>query len=152
MPVTHLTQLPWQPKLPLGISKMPHVGGYLPHREPVSWEVKEQQNEKRCDLDILRRWEVNWNFEEGVIWIDCLLKGCCGNRVENWWRRGDKNGRLENPMNSMKRQYDRIPKEEPPRSLGAQYATGDQRRNNYRKNEGMEPKQKKILSCGCDWW
>ena len=42
----------------------------------------------------------------------------------------------------MKRQNDRIPKEELPRSLGAQYATGDQWRNNSRKNEGMEPKQK----------
>ena len=48
------------------------------------------------------------------------------------------------PMNSMKRQYDRVPKEEVPRSLGAQYATGDQRRNNYRKNKGMEPKQKQY--------
>ena len=45
-------------------------------------------------------------------------------------------------MNSMKRQNDRIPKEELPRSLGAQYATGDQWRNNSRKNEGMEPKHK----------
>ena len=45
-------------------------------------------------------------------------------------------------MNSMKRQNDRIPKEEFPRSLGAQHATGDQWRNNSRKNEGMEPKQK----------
>ena len=49
---------------------------------------------------------------------------------------------LENPMNSMKRQNDRILKEEFPRSVGAQYATGDQWRNNSRKNEGMEPKQK----------
>ena len=49
----------------------------------------------------------------------------------------------ENPMNSMKRQNDRILKEELLRSLGAQYATGDQRRNKYRKNEEMEPKQKK---------
>ena len=49
---------------------------------------------------------------------------------------------LENPMNSMKRQNDRIMKEELPRSVGAQYATGDQWRNNYKKNEGMEPKQK----------
>ena len=47
-------------------------------------------------------------------------------------------------MNSMKRQYNRIPKEELPRSVGAQYATGDQWRNNYRKNEGMEPKQKQY--------
>ena len=42
----------------------------------------------------------------------------------------------------MKRQYDRILKEKLPRSVGAQYATGDQWRNNSRKNEGMEPKQK----------
>ena len=45
-------------------------------------------------------------------------------------------------MNSMKRQKDRILKEELPRSVGAQYVTGDQWRNNSRKNEGMEPKQK----------
>ena len=44
-------------------------------------------------------------------------------------------------MNSMKRQNDRILKEELPRSVSAQYATGDQWRNNSRKNEGMEPKQ-----------
>ena len=61
---------------------------------------------------------------------------------------GEGNGKplqyscLENPMNSMKRQNNRIPKEELTRSLGAQYATGDQWRNNSRKNEGMEPKQK----------
>ena len=47
-------------------------------------------------------------------------------------------------MNSMKRQNDRILKEELPGSVGAQYATGDQWRNNYRKNEGMEPKQKQY--------
>ena len=45
-------------------------------------------------------------------------------------------------MNSMKRQKDRILKDELPRLVGAQYATGDQWRNNSRKNEGMEPKQK----------
>ena len=49
---------------------------------------------------------------------------------------------LENPMNSMKRQNERIPKEELPRSLGAQYATGDQWRNNSRKNDEKKPKQK----------
>ena len=51
---------------------------------------------------------------------------------------------LENPMNSMKRQNDRILKEKLPRSVGAQYATGDQWRNNSRKNEGMEPKEKQY--------
>ena len=51
---------------------------------------------------------------------------------------------LENPMSSMKRQNDRTPKEELLRSLGIQYATGDQWKNNSRKNEGMEPKQKQY--------
>ena len=47
-------------------------------------------------------------------------------------------------MNSMKRQIDRKMKDELPRSVGAQYATGNQWRNNSRKNEGMEPKQKQY--------
>ena len=51
---------------------------------------------------------------------------------------------LEIHMNSMKRQNDKILKEELPRSVSAQYATGDQWRNNSRKNEGMEPKQKEY--------
>ena len=49
---------------------------------------------------------------------------------------------LENPMNSVKRQNEKVLKEELPRLVGAQYATGDQWRNNSRKNEGMRPKQK----------
>ena len=61
---------------------------------------------------------------------------------------GEGNGKplqyscLENPMNSMKRQKVRTLKDELPRSVGAQYATGDQWRNNSRKNEETEPKQK----------
>ena len=51
-------------------------------------------------------------------------------------------------MNSRKRQKDRTRKEELLRSVGAQYATGDQSRNNYRKNEGMEPKQKQYPVVG----
>ena len=64
------------------------------------------------------------------------------------WSTGAGNGKplqyscLENPTNCMKRQNDRIPKEELPRSLGAQYATGEEWRNNSKKNDGMEPKQK----------
>ena len=63
---------------------------------------------------------------------------------------GEGNGKplqyscLENPMNSRKRQNDRIPKEEFPRSVGAQHATGEQWRNNSRKTEAMEPKQKQY--------
>ena len=49
---------------------------------------------------------------------------------------------LENPMKSMKRQKDKTMKDELPRSVGNQYATGDQQRNNSRKNEKIEPKQK----------
>ena len=66
------------------------------------------------------------------------------------WSTWEGNGKslqyscLENPMNSMKRQNDRILKEELPRSVGTQYATGGQWRNNSRKNEGMEPKQKQY--------
>ena len=64
------------------------------------------------------------------------------------WSTGEGNGKplqyscLENPMNSMRMQNDRILKEGLTRSVGAQYATGDQWRNNSRKNEEMEPKQK----------
>ena len=71
-------------------------------------------------------------------------------RSDRMWSTGEGNGKplqyscLENPMNSMKRQNDRILKEELPRSVGAQYATRDQWRNNSRKNEGMEPKQKQY--------
>ena len=71
-------------------------------------------------------------------------------RSDRMWSTGEWNGKpiqyscLENLMNSMKRQNDRILKEELPRSVGSQHATGDQWRNNSRKNEGMEPKQKKY--------
>ena len=81
----------------------------------------------------------------------------CGATQDGWvmvkssdklWSTGEGNGKplqyscLENPMNSKKRQKDSILKEEFPRSVGAQHATGDQWRNNSRKNEGMESKQK----------
>ena len=59
---------------------------------------------------------------------------------------------LKNSMNSMERQRDRTLKDELPRSVGAQYATGDQRRNNSRKNEERDgAKAKTPPSCGCDW-
>ena len=66
------------------------------------------------------------------------------------WSTGEGNGKplqyscLENPMNSMKRQKDRTQKDELPRSLGAQYATGDQWRYNSRKTKEIEPKQKQC--------
>ena len=71
-------------------------------------------------------------------------------RSDRTWSTGEGNGKplqyswLENPTNSMKRQNDRILKGELLGSVDAQYATGDQWRNNSRKNEGMEPKQKQY--------
>ena len=71
-------------------------------------------------------------------------------RSDRMWSTGEENGKplqfscCENSMNSMKRQNDRILKEELPRSVGTQYATVDQWRNNSRKNEKMEPKQKQY--------
>ena len=87
------------------------------------------------------------------------LSHACGATQAAWvmvetsdrmWSTGEGNGKplqyscLEYPMNSMKRQNYRILKEELPRSVGAQYATGEQWRNNSRKNEGMEAKQKQC--------
>ena len=91
----------------------------------------------------------------------------CGATQDSWvmvessnkmWSTGEGNDKphqyscLENPMNSMKRQKDRTLKDELPRLVGAQYATGDQWRNNSRKNEGMEPKQKQYpaVDVTCD--
>ena len=69
---------------------------------------------------------------------------------DKMWFTGEGNGKplqyscLENPINSRKRQKDRTLKDELPRLVGVQYVTGDQWRNNSRKNEGMEPKQKQY--------
>ena len=71
-------------------------------------------------------------------------------RSDRMWSTGEANGKplqyscLQNPKNSMKRQNDSILKEELPRSVGAQYVSGDRWRNNSRKNEGMEPKKKQY--------
>ena len=67
---------------------------------------------------------------------------------DQMWSTGEGNGKslqyscLENPMNRMKKQKDRTLKDELPRLVDAQYATGEEWRNNSRKNEEMEPKQK----------
>ena len=69
---------------------------------------------------------------------------------DKMWSTGEASGKplqyscLEYPKNSMKRQKDRTLKDEHPRSVGAQYATGDQWRSNSRKNEDAEPKQEQY--------
>ena len=71
---------------------------------------------------------------------------------DKMWSTGEGNGKplqyfyLENPMNSMKRQKDRTLKDELPRWVGAQYATGDQRRRKNGERAKATPP-----SCGCDW-
>ena len=78
---------------------------------------------------------------------------------DKMWSTGEGNGKplqyscLENPMNSMKRQIDRTMKDELTKSVGAQCATGEQWRNNSRKNEEAESKQKKhpvVDVSGCE--
>ena len=82
-----------------------------------------------------------WATQDGRVMVE---------RSDRAWSTREGNGKplqyscLENPMNSMKGQNDRILKEELPRSVGAQNATGYQWRNNSRKKEGMEPKQKQY--------
>ena len=82
-----------------------------------------------------------WATQDGRVMME---------RSDRMWFTGEGNGKplqyscLENPINSMKRQNNRILKEELPRSVGVQYATGDRKRNTSRRNEGMEPKQKQY--------
>ena len=79
--------------------------------------------------------------EDGLVMVE---------RSHRMWSTREGNGKplqyscLENPMNSMKRQNDRTQKGELPRLVDAQYAAGNQWRNNSRNNEGMEPKQKQY--------
>ena len=82
---------------------------------------------------------VVWATQDGQVMVE---------RSDRMWSTGEGTGKLlqysclENPMNSMKRQKDRTLKNEFPRSVGAQYDTGDQWRNNSGKNEETEAKQK----------
>ena len=102
-------------------------------------EKKENKNKTTNSLG------SQWVFVS--LFVCLFFWPCC--RACKMWSTGGGNGKplqyscLENPMNSMKRQKDRTLKDELPRLIGAQYAAGDQWRNNSRKNEEMEPKQKK---------
>ena len=102
---------------------------------------------KKAFLSLLA---ILWNSAFSCLYLSFspwLLPLFFSQLFDRMWSTGEGNGKplqyycLENPMNSGKRLNDRIPKEELPRSLGAQYATGDQWRNNSRKNEGTEPMQ-----------
>ena len=138
---------------------------------PFSRGSSQPRNQTRVSC-IAGGFFTSWAIREVPIWTTALSNSvklwamsCRATQdrrviVENFdktWSTGEGNGKplqyscLENPMNSMKRQKDRTLKEELPRSVGAQHATGDQWRNNCRKwRDGA--KAKTIPSCGCDWW
>ena len=96
-----------------------------------------------CGQESLRRNEVAFTVNKRVqnAVLECNLKN---DRLIFFHFQGKplQYSCLENSMNIKKRQKDRTLKDELPRLVGPQYATGDQWRNNLRKNEGMEPKQK----------
>ena len=110
--------------------------------KPYSQKTSQSNHTRTTALsNLMKLSHAHWANQDGWVMVE---------RSDRMWSTGEGNGKplqyscLENPRNSMKRQNDRILKEELPRSAGAQYATGDQWRNNSRKNEGMEPKQKEY--------
>ena len=110
--------------------------------KPYSQKTSQSNHSKTTALsNSMKQGHALWGHPRWVAMVE---------RSDRMWSTGEGNGKplqyscLENPMNSMKRQNDTILKEELPSSVGAQYATGDQWRNNSRKNEGMEPKQKQY--------
>ena len=109
--------------------------------KPYSQKTSQSNHTRTTALSNSMKQPCLWATQDGRVMVE---------RFDRMWSTGEGNGKplqyscLENPMNSMKRQNDKILKEKLPRSVGAQYATGDQWRNNSRKNEGMEPKQKQY--------
>ena len=132
-PIHH--QLPISLKLTSIESVMPSGHFILCHPllllPPIPPSMRVFSNESTLHM----RWPKYWSFSWRVM----------VERSDRMWSTGEGNGKplqyscLENPMNSMKRQNDSILKEELPRSVGAQCATGDHWKNNSRKNEGMKP-------------
>ena len=108
------------------------------------------KNHSHRKLTDLITWTTAWSMKLSHAHGATQDRWVMVDRSDRMWSTGEGNGKplqyscLENPMNSMKRQNDRILKGELPGLVGAQYATGDQWRSNARKNEGMEPKQKQY--------
>ena len=127
------------------MSKLP----FASYPSPSEGRKNENQNQRK--LTKLITWTTALSDLMKLSTMSCMATKDGWVMVESankMWFTGEGNGKplqyscLGNPMNSMKRQKDRTLKDELPRSVGGQYATGDQWRNNSRKNEGMEPKQK----------
>ena len=137
---------------------IPHVQG---KRNPSNKKVGVARGHQRADILKPYSQKTSQSNHTRTTALSNSMKPshACGATQDGWvvversdrmWSTGEGNGKplqyscLENPMNSMKRQNDRILKEELPWSVDVQYASGDQWRNNSRKNEGMEPKQKQY--------
>ena len=108
--------------------------------KPYSQKTSQSNHTRTTALsNSMKLSHARWAIQDGQVMVE---------RCDRMKSTGEGNGKplqyscLETPINSMNRQNDRILKEELPRSVCAQYATGDQWRNNSRNNEGMEPKQK----------
>ena len=140
-----------RPSFPL-CQSIPSGSFHKPH--PFPPESPQTENHNHRKLTNLITWTTAL-FNSKKLWaMPCRATHDGWVMVESsdkMWSTGGGNGKqlqcscLENPMNSMKWQKDRTLKDELPRSVSAQYATGDQWRNNSRKNEEMEPKQKQHL-------
>ena len=135
------TQIPWQSVPP--IKKLPQAS------YPSPSDGRQNENHNHRKLTKLITW-ITALSDSMKLWA----MPCRATQDGSWWRVLTKHGPLENgmanhssilalSMNSMKRQKDKTLKDELPRSVGAQYITGDQWRNNSRKNEETEPKWKK---------
>ena len=130
------TQVKRNPSMMVGVAKGHQRANIL---KPYSQKTSQSNHNRTTALsNSMKLSHARGATQDGRVMVE---------RSDRMWSIGEGNGKplqyscLENPMNSMKRQNDRILKEEVPRSVGAQYATGDQWRNNSRKNEGIEPKQ-----------
>ena len=142
-----------QPSHPLSSPSPPafnlcqHQGLFLHHHPSEGRQTENQNHRKLTNL-------ITWTtaLSDSVKLWDLLCRATQDRQVmvessDKMWSTGEGNGKplqyscLENAMNSMKRQKDRTPKDKLPKSVGAQYAIGDQWRNNSWKNEETEPKQ-----------
>ena len=119
------------PSKTIGVARGQRANTLKPYSQKTS-----QSNHARTTAlsNSMKLSHASWATHNGRVMME---------RSDRMWSTGQGNGKplqyscLENPMNIMKRQNDRILKEKLPRSVGAQYATGDQWRNNSGKNEGM---------------
>ena len=137
--------------------EIPHVQGKRKPDKTVGTEREHQradrlkpQSQRTSQSDHMDHSLSNSMKLSQAMWDHPRREWVMVERSDRMWSTGEGNGKplqnscLKNPMNSMKRQKDRTLKDELPRSVGAQYATGDQWKNNSRKKERMEPQQKQY--------